>query len=73
MLALIAALFMLRAGTGMTPAGRAWLFALWMLPVPGRLVPGLEVGYYAAPVIAASLALCTLIALRETSRITEPA
>ena len=73
MLALIAALFMLRAGIGMTPAGRAWLFALWLLPVPGRLIPGLEVAYYAAPVIAASLALCTLIALRQASRTAEPA
>jgi hypothetical protein len=63
-LVLVAALFMLRAGIGGTPAGRAWLVTLWVMPVIGQLIPGL---YHAAPIIGVSLLLCAVIAFRRAS------
>ena len=68
MLSLLAALFLLRAGIGTTPAGRAWLFALWVMPAVGELTPGLYIADFAAPIIGASLVACAVIALRRAPR-----
>ena len=59
------ALFLARAGIGHSPAGRAWLAALWLLPVPGWLIGGLEIAHYSAPALTLSVAACTLLALRH--------
>lgn len=67
-LALLAALFLLRAGVGATQTGRLGLFLLWLLPLPGRVTPGLHLAQYAAPVIAAALAYCVALALRDGPR-----
>ena len=64
-LAVAGALFLARAGIGHSPAGRAWLAALWLLPVPGWLIGGIEIAHYAAPVLALSVAACTVLALRR--------
>jgi hypothetical protein len=63
-LAVLAALFLARAGVGDSLLGRVWLFVLWALPVPGWLIGGLEIAQYAAPVLSASLLLCAIGALR---------
>jgi hypothetical protein len=68
MLILLAALFMLRAGIGETPAGRAWLATLWLMPAIGQLTPGLYIAQFAAPIISASLLACAVIALRRAPR-----
>jgi hypothetical protein len=62
----IAILFLARAGAASTPAGCAWLALLWILPVPGRFLPGLEVSHYAAPILGASLLVCVAMALRQS-------
>ena len=62
-LAVLAALFLARAGIGHSPTGRVWLAALWLLPVPGWLIGGLEIAQYAAPALTLSLALCARLAL----------
>ena len=64
-LAVAGALFLVRAGIGHSPAGRAWLAALWLLPVPGWLIGGLEIAHYTAPVLTLSAAACTVLALRR--------
>jgi hypothetical protein len=64
-LAVLAALFLARAGIGDTLLGRFGLAALWLLPVPGWLIGGLEIAQYAAPVLTLALVLTTLAALRE--------
>ena len=64
-LAVVAALFLARAGVGAHAGGRAWLAALWLLPVPGWLIPGLEIAHYAAPVLTLSAAAATGLALRQ--------
>jgi hypothetical protein len=64
-LAVAGALFLARAGLGHSPAGRAWLAALWLLPVPGWLIGGLEIAHYAAPALSLSAAACTVLALRR--------
>lgn len=66
-LAVLGALFLARAGLGQTPAGRAWLAALWLLPVPGWLIGGLDIADYAAPVLTLSVAACTALSLRMPS------
>lgn len=63
--AVVAAFFLARAGIGRNAAGRVWLMTLWLLPVPGRLIGGLELAQYATPVITISLALCAWIAIRR--------
>lgn len=63
-LAVVAALFLARVGVGTSAPGRAWLMALWFLPVPGWLIGRLEIAQYAAPVLTAALALCLLRARR---------
>ncbi len=64
-LAVAGALFLARAGVGQSPAGRAWLAALWLLPVPGWLIGGLEIAHYTAPALTLSVACCTVLALRR--------
>jgi hypothetical protein len=64
-LAVAGALFLTRAGIGNSPAGRAWLTALWLLPVPGWLIGPLEIAHYAAPALTLSVAACTVLALRR--------
>jgi len=64
-LAIVAAFFLARAGVGQSPAGRAWLAALWLLPLPGWLIGGLEIAHYAAPALTLSAASCTVLALRR--------
>jgi len=64
-LAVAGALFLARAGIGRSPAGRAWLAAIWLLPVPGWLIGGLQIAHYAAPALTLSLAACTVLALRR--------
>ena len=63
-LAVLGALFLARAGLGQTAAGRAWLTALWLLPVPGWLAAGFDIADYAAPVLTLSVAACTALSLR---------
>lgn len=63
-LAVLGALFLARAGVGHKPAGRAWLAALWLLPVPGWLIGGLEIAQYTAPVLTLSVATCTALSLK---------
>ena len=67
-LAIIAALFLARAGIGRTLAGRAWLAALWLLLVPAWFSGFLEVSHYVAPFATASLVYCAWIALRPAAR-----
>ena len=64
-LAVVAALFLARSHIGGRRAGLAWLAVLWALPLPGWIVPGLEIAAYAAPVLAASLAATVHLALRR--------
>lgn len=64
MLAVLAALFLARAGLGGSVPGRIGLAILWLLPVPGWLIGGLEIAQYAAPVLTLALALTTAAALR---------
>lgn len=69
-LAVAGVLFLARAGIGRSPAGRAWLAAIWLLPVPGWLIGGLEIAHYAAPVLTLSVAACIVLALRRQSALT---
>lgn len=62
-LAVLAALFLARAGIGRSPRGRLWLAALWLLPVPGWLIGELQIAFYAAPALTLSLALCLKLGL----------
>jgi hypothetical protein len=64
-LAVAGALFLARAGIGHSPVGRAWLAALWLLPVPGWLIGGLEIAHYTAPALTLSVAACTVLAIRR--------
>ena len=64
-LAIVAAFFLARAGVGQSPAGRTWLATLWLLPLPGWLIGGIEIAHYTAPVITLSVAACTVLALRR--------
>jgi hypothetical protein len=64
-LAVMAALFLARAGIGHSVVGRAWLAALWLLPVPGWLIGPLEIAQYTAPALTLSVAFCTVLALRR--------
>ena len=66
-LAVVAALFLARAGVGTSAPGRAWLMALWLLQVPSWLIGRLEIAHYAAPVLTAALALCLLRARRAAT------
>ena len=61
-LGVIAALFLLRAGSANTIAGRLWMGLLWMLPVPGWQIVGLEIAHYAVPVLTLALGYVTLLA-----------
>lgn len=58
------ALFLARAGIGRSASGRAVLMILWLAPVPILLIPGLEIAYYAAPVLTLCLFSGLVIATR---------
>lgn len=63
LLATVAAYFLARAGVGQSVAGRLWLAVLWLLPVPGRLMIGIDPVLYAPPILGLSLCVCAWLAL----------
>ncbi|HUF88343.1 MAG TPA: glycosyltransferase family 87 protein [Thermohalobaculum sp.] len=64
-LALAAALFLARDGFGATVRARVWLVALWLGPLLSLVLAGtLPPAVYTAPLVAASLGLCAVRAMR---------
>ena len=64
-----AILFIARAGVARSWIGWSWLALLWLLPLPYRLIPGLEAAHYGAPILTASFAICLVLAWQQAKNV----